>query len=126
VVNGGSDSTFGGKLMGQAESIVAGTKAITRVLTGLVVSAAVLALAGCAGNTSTGGDPGARALPPGQSCQTIRGELNKLDARGVPSRIEAAQAGRKLPPAQQTEVDQYNKLLGDYLGARCHVAPTPH
>ena len=84
------------------------------------------ALAGCAGGGSTNGDPGARALPPGTSCQSIRAELNKLDSKGVPSRVEAAQAGKKLSAQQQAEVDLYNKLLGDYLGARCHVPPNPH
>lgn len=78
-----------------------------------------LAAAGCGGNT-TGGDPGARALPSGQSCQSVRAEMDKLLARGVQPRVEAAQAGRKLPPQQQAEVDQYNRLLAQYLGARCH------
>lgn len=81
-------------------------------LVGLVVS-------GCGGTTS-GGDPGARALPSGQSCQSVRAEMDKLLARGVQPRVEAAQAGRKLPPQQQAEVDQYNRLLAQYLGARCH------
>lgn len=99
------------------------------ILSGIAVNGIILAgagalLAGCAGGP-TGGDPGARALPPGTSCQSIRGELNKLDSRGVPSRVEAAQAGKKLSAQQQSEVDLYNKLLADYLGARCHVAP-PH
>ena len=79
--------------------------------------------AGCANNQGTGGDPGARPLPPGASCQSVRSELDKLDARGVRSKVEGAQQGRKFPPQQQAEVDQYNKLLADYLGARCHVAP---
>ena len=47
-------------------------------------------------------------------------EMDKLLARGVQPRVEAAQAGRKLPPQQQAEVDQYNRLLAQYLGARCH------
>lgn len=91
--------------------------------TGLALIGAGALLAGCAGGGSTGGDPGAKALPPGTSCQSIRGELNKLDSKGVPSRVEAAQAGKKLSAQQQSEVDLYNKLLGDYLGARCHVPP---
>lgn len=99
------------------------------ILSAIAVNGVILAgvgalLAGCAGG-QTGGDPGARPLPPGTSCQSIRGELNKLDSKGVPSRVEAAQAGKKLSPQQQSEVDLYNKLLGDYLGGRCHVAP-PH
>jgi hypothetical protein len=79
-----------------------------------------VSVGGCA-ETSGKNGPGAIALPSGQSCQSIRGELNRLDSRGVPAKIEAAQSGKKLPAAQQAEVDQYNKLLGQYLGAKCHV-----
>lgn len=77
-------------------------------------------VAGCAGG-GTGGDPGGGSLPSGRSCKDVRAELDKLDARGVPSRIEAASAGKKLPPAQKEEVDRYNALLAQYLGARCHM-----
>lgn len=92
---------------------------------GVVLTGFASLLAGCAGGP-TGGDPGARPLPPGTTCESVRAELNKLDSKGVPSRLEAAQAGKKLNPQQQSEVDLYNKLLGDYLGARCHVPPNPH
>lgn len=78
-------------------------------------------LAGCAGGGTGGGDPGAISMPAGQSCQTVRAELNRLDAKGTPSRVEAAGRGTKLPAAQQVEVDRYNQLLNLYLGARCHV-----
>lgn len=77
------------------------------------------ALAGCGG--ASGGDPGAKPLPMGQSCGSIRGELNRLDAKGVPTLVERASAGGKLNPAQQADVDSYNSLLNQYLGARCHV-----
>lgn len=90
---------------------------------GGAVSMSVL-LAACAGNQS-GGDPGARPLPAGQTCQSLRGELNKLDARGVRSKVEAAQQGRKFQGQAQAEVDQYNRLLADYLGARCHTPTGP-
>lgn len=86
----------------------------------IAVAAAVTAVAGCGGGQQAGGDPGARALPPGTSCQTVRQDMDKLLSRGVQSRVEASQAGKKLPPQQQAEVDQYNRLLGMYLGARCH------
>ncbi len=87
-----------------------------------LVCVAVTALSGCAQyNDGKPGDPGALALPSGQSCQSVRAELNRLDSRGVPARVEAAQSGRTLPPAQQAEVDRYNQLLNQYLGARCHV-----
>lgn len=83
--------------------------------------AAAAALAGCAAQSAPYGDPGARALPPGQSCQSIRAELNKMDARGVPSKVEASTRGQKLNPQAQADVDRYNQLLNYYLGARCHV-----
>lgn len=92
-----------------------------RVLAG-IISVVVLAsgLQGC-GGAGAGGDPGAKTLPLGQSCQTIRGELNKLDSRGVPSLVEKASNGGKLNATQRADADNYNRLLGQYLGARCHV-----
>lgn len=88
---------------------------------GGVASALVLCvtLTGCA-TQQTGGDPGARPLPSGMSCQSVRADMDRLLSRGVQSRVQASQAGRKLSPQQQAEVDQYNRLLGLYLGARCH------
>lgn len=86
----------------------------------LLAFATLVALAGCAGD-DWGGDPGARPLAAGQSCGSIRQELNRLDARGTQSKVEAATQGKKLAPAAQAEVDRYNDLLNQYLGARCHV-----
>lgn len=86
-----------------------------------IVGSACLGLAACAAGNAAGGDPGAIAMPAGQSCQTVRAELNRLDSRGTPSRVEAASRGARLAPAQQAEVDRYNQLLNMYLGARCHV-----
>ena len=83
--------------------------------------AAAAVLAGCAAQGAPYGDPGARSLPSGQSCQTIRGELNRMDSRGVPSKVEAASRGQKVSPQSQADVDRYNQLLNHYLGARCHV-----
>lgn len=92
-----------------------------RAVVKLGVCVVALLVAACSGGGgSTGGDPGARQLPPGSSCQTVRAEMDKLLSRGVQPRVEAAQAGKKLPPQQQAEVDQYNRLLAQYLGARCH------
>ncbi len=91
------------------------------VVRAVVVAACGAALAGCASSNAASGDPGAMAMPAGQSCQSVRGELNKLDARGTPSRVEQATRGGRLAPAQQAEVDRYNQLLNLYLGARCHV-----
>lgn len=77
------------------------------------------ALSGCGG--ASGGDPGAKALPVGQSCQSIRSELNRLDSKGVPALVERQSSGGKLNPAQKADADAYNSLLNQYLGARCHV-----
>jgi hypothetical protein len=90
----------------------------------LLVSTAALSamLQGCGGSAaSTNGDPGARPLPVGETCQSIRGDLNRLDSKGVPALVERAGAGGKLSPAQRSDVDRYNSLLNSYLGARCHV-----
>lgn len=84
-----------------------------------VALAAATLVQGCAANSKT--DPGARALPMGSSCDSIRGELNKLDGRGVPALVERSSAGGKLNAQQKSDVDRYNGLLNQYLGARCHI-----
>lgn len=92
----------------------------------LIVSAAGW-VAGCSNNQSGGyGDPGARPLPAGESCQSLQEKMKRLSGNGVQSKVEASQAGKKLSPAAQADVDTYNKVLNDYLGARCHVPPSPH
>jgi hypothetical protein len=78
-------------------------------------------LGGCAAEGKAGGDPGARPLPPGMTCQSVRQELNGLDARGAGSKVEAANAGRKMSDSDRALVDRYNTLLNYYLGGRCHV-----
>jgi hypothetical protein len=88
----------------------------------LALTSALAAVAGCAEDGGGyGGDPGARPLAAGQSCGSIRQELNRLDSRGTQAKVEAATQGKKLPPAAQADVDRYNELLNQYLGARCHV-----
>jgi hypothetical protein len=89
---------------------------------GLLGVAAILAgLAGCADNSSIDGDPGARPLASGQTCGSIQQELNRLLGTGVQGKVEAASAGKTLTPAAKADVDRYNSLLNQYLGARCHV-----
>jgi hypothetical protein len=83
--------------------------------------ALVSILAGCAADGGKGGDPGAIALPAGSTCQSVRAELTKLDAKGTQPKVEAASRGQKLSPQAQADVDRYNELLNLYLGARCHV-----
>lgn len=92
-----------------------------RFKVGLTVLAVGGLMAGCAAQGAPGGDPGARPLPQGYTCQSVRAELNKLDARGVQSKVEAVNAGRKVSPQDKADADRYNQLLNFYLGGRCHV-----
>lgn len=84
-----------------------------------LAAAAALSLAGCTGDGF--GDPGASSLASGQSCGTIRQELDQLDKRGTQGKVEAASQGKKLSAKDKSDVDRYNNLLNQYLGARCHV-----
>lgn len=80
------------------------------------------ALGGCeASGPGPGGDPGASALPAGETCGSIREQLTKLDRKGAQSSVEAQNAGKKLSGSQKQDADDYNRLLGEYLGSRCHV-----
>jgi hypothetical protein len=85
-----------------------------------MLAAAGLVVGGCA-EGSLGGDPGPTPLAAGQSCGSIQQELNRLLGRGVQGNSERAAAGKKLSPAAQADVDRYNALLNQYLGARCHA-----
>lgn len=67
------------------------------------------------------GDPGAIPLASGQSCGSIQQELNRLLGKGVQGNVERAAAGKAVSPAAKADVDRYNSLLNEYLGARCHV-----
>lgn len=86
-----------------------------RAVPAMAAVAAALLLAGCEGGGGSNGDPGARPLPPGQSCQSLRGELNKMDAQGAQSKFNRSDA------ASKAVADRYSSLLNQYLGARCHV-----
>lgn len=85
------------------------------------VIALIAILGGCAAEGSAGGDPGARPLPPGMSCQSVRQELNSLDAKGAASKVEAVSTGRKVSEADRALAARYNTLLNHYLGGRCHA-----
>jgi hypothetical protein len=78
------------------------------------------ALAGCA-NGNANGDPGPSALSAGETCESIRANLTKMDRSGVPALVERQNAGKSMSAAQKGQADLYNKLLNEYLGARCHV-----
>jgi hypothetical protein len=88
----------------------------------LAAGACALALAGCANDkANANGDPGPAALSPGETCESIRANLTKMDRSGVPALVERQSAGKSLTAAQKSQADLYNKLLNEYLGARCHV-----
>lgn len=86
-------------------------------LMGAVMAGALLA--GCAGGGGNG--PSAASLPAGETCGSIKAKLNNLYGKGVASSIEAQNRGQKISPAAKADADAYNKLLNDYLGAKCHV-----
>jgi hypothetical protein len=86
----------------------------------LAIGAAIAALAGCADGDGYG-DPGAMPLASGQTCGSIRQELDALDRKGAQAKVEAASQGKKLAAKDKADVDRYNSLLNQYLGARCHV-----
>ena len=65
--------------------------------------------------------PGRRRWRRASRCGTIRQELDALDRRGTQGKVEAASQGKKLSPKDKGDVDRYNSLLNQYLGARCHV-----
>jgi hypothetical protein len=92
-----------------------------RVFHYLAVTVVTIALAACANEGGYDGDPGARPLAAGQSCGSVRQELDQLDRRGTQGKVEASSRGGKLSAKDQSDVDRYNSLLNQYLGARCHV-----
>jgi len=95
----------------------------TRATLGIYhASIAILAtglLAGCAKNNVSG--PYAKPLPLGQNCKSVRSELRRMDSQGIPSYVEAVNAGRKVSKSGREKASRYNKLLNDYLSARCHA-----
>lgn len=92
--------------------------ATLRTLAMLGVAGAMLT--GCA-DGNFGGDPGPTPLASGQSCGSIQQELNRLLGRGVQGSAERASSGKPVSPAAKADVDRYNALLSQYLGARCHA-----
>jgi len=101
--------------------MVSGNVRRSRAFGGAIAGTLAVLLAGCAGNTNTTGDPGAQSLSGGETCQSIRSNLNRLDREGVPSLVEQQNSGKKLGGPQKAKADLYNQLLDKYLGARCHV-----
>ncbi len=87
-------------------------------------ASAAIALGGCASDNGGGSGPPSRPLPSGATCASVKADLARLDSKGTPGVIQSMAAGKKVSPAQKADADLYNKLLNDYLGARCHVPPT--
>lgn len=83
-----------------------------------VVTAALTA--GCASGNQ-GGGPTRKALAAGETCGSIKQQLNRLDSKGVPAVIQRQSAGGKISASQKADADLYNRLLNDYLGAQCHA-----
>jgi|SRR5688572_8394159 hypothetical protein len=87
----------------------------------LLGAAGSAVLAGGCASGGGGGGPTSKALANGETCSSVKSQLNKLDARGVPASVQAQAAGKKISAQQKADADLYNRLLNDYLGARCHV-----
>jgi hypothetical protein len=108
---------------GDGDMMSTALNAARRRAVGLVtlVGVGVLMTACSGGGGGPGGDPGARPLPAGYTCQSIRAELNKLDSQGAQSKVEAVNSGRKVDDKTRAVATRYNELLNYYLGGRCHV-----
>jgi hypothetical protein len=106
-------------ISGDEEDFVA--RRVSKLVPYLAIAGMLAALTGCADGEGYGGDPGAMPLASGQSCGTIRQELDLLDRKGTQGKVEAASQGKKLAAKDKADVDRYNSLLNQYLGARCHV-----
>lgn len=76
----------------------------------------LLFISGCASGEQTAG-----TLSSGETCQSVRGKLDRLLANGAQWKVEAVSAGRKISAADKGDAESYNRLLNEYLGAKCHV-----
>ena len=95
------------------------------VLNGVRRSAVLLAVsvAGCASTDAQLplSTPVAAPVLTDRSCQSLRSEIMTREARGATRLIDRKNDGGKLTPREQAEIDTYNSLLNEYLGARCHL-----
>lgn len=84
-----------------------------------------VALGGCATTESQIGAPAAAPVAApvltDRSCQSLRSEIMKREARGAARLVDRKNDGGKLNAREQAEIDSYNSLLNEYLGARCHL-----
>jgi len=89
-----------------------------RLATGALILMQALALTGCAnGTANANGDPGPAALSPGETCESIRANLTKMDRAGVPGYVERQSQGRRCPDGAKNHPDQeWLRGLGGRLG----------
>ncbi len=88
-----------------------------------------VALSGCVSTGAQIGAPAAHsASKPAsapvltdRSCQSLRAEIMAREARGAARLVDRKNDGGKLNAREQAEIDTYNSLLNEYLGARCHL-----
>lgn len=90
---------------------------VTKAIIASAAASAVIGLGGCAGGNGPNGQP----LPLGETCGSLRAELRRMDNSGVPSKVEAVNAGRRVSARDRQLADRYNETLNQYLGARCHT-----
>lgn len=95
------------------------TRRKTRLVFAVIVGASTV-LAGCASQSG----PTQIGFAGDSSCQSTRAELNKLDRMGVPSKIEAHSAGKRMSPESMAQINRYNGLLEQYLGNQCQLPPS--
>ncbi len=89
-----------------------------KVLVAVLGVAIAATLSGCASN-----GPTQVGFAGGSDCKSTRAELNRLDAQGVPGKIEAQQSGRKVSAESAAQISRYNGLLEQYLGNQCQLPP---
>jgi hypothetical protein len=91
----------------------------SKVTAGAIALVLAATLAGCASQSG----PQQIGFTGGGDCKTVRGELNRLDAQGVPGKVEARAAGRKVSADANAQIERYNGLLQEYLGNQCQLPP---
>lgn len=88
---------------------------------GVLKFALVLAVGGLMAGCAGGGSGGMNVSSAGGNCSSLRAELARLDARGLPGIIEAKNAGRKMSAKKNQLIARYNAVLDSYLSSKCHV-----
>lgn len=95
--------------------------ALTGVRSGILALAVALG-GGCASTEAQKiVTPAAAPVLTDRSCQSLRSEIMTREARGAARLVDRKNDGGKLNAREQAEIDTYNSLLNEYLGARCHL-----